>query len=283
MSYVYIQTEPRLWTVGERVKPGTGSGPARDFLPESDHGSPGEAAARVRHLNGGTDPAPVPQPGRVREVMDRLLAGAGRSYEQMAGDGLELAQLLRETPAPALTGAWEHPAPERDERFGLTWLALLISDGNPGVVVRLTITELCDRIRWATDHAARVEIVEDLREGLPVGLPDGSDLARMDDGELLAAGALLEELAHEAGEILAHRNRDRRHPDEIPGAMGTGQVADDDEESLVFADEGEYGERSGAGRAELEEYHEARLRETGTGADTIGTGETGETGTGATP
>lgn len=29
---------------------------------------------------------------------------------------------------------------------------------------------------------------------------------------------------------------------EIPGRIGTGQVADDDEESLVFADEGEYAE-----------------------------------------
>lgn len=46
MSYVYKQTEPRLWTVG------TYDG--GEWEPESDHDSPEAAAARVHYLNGGS-------------------------------------------------------------------------------------------------------------------------------------------------------------------------------------------------------------------------------------
>lgn len=49
--FVYIRSEPGLWTVGHHA-PG-GMGPNRDFHPESDHRSPEEAAARVHYLNGG--------------------------------------------------------------------------------------------------------------------------------------------------------------------------------------------------------------------------------------
>lgn len=45
MTYVYIQTEPSLWTVGFYQPDGT-------FYPESDHGNPDNAAARVAWLNG---------------------------------------------------------------------------------------------------------------------------------------------------------------------------------------------------------------------------------------
>jgi hypothetical protein len=44
--YVYIQSEPQLWTVGF-YRPGG------KWEPESDHGTPAEAAARVAYLNGG--------------------------------------------------------------------------------------------------------------------------------------------------------------------------------------------------------------------------------------
>jgi hypothetical protein len=44
--YVYIQSEPQLWTVGFYQPDGK-------WVPESDHGTPGEAAARVIELNGG--------------------------------------------------------------------------------------------------------------------------------------------------------------------------------------------------------------------------------------
>ena len=45
--YVYIKTEPMLWTVGHYE--------GERFIPESDHDSTDAAAARVRYLNGGTD------------------------------------------------------------------------------------------------------------------------------------------------------------------------------------------------------------------------------------
>ena len=44
--YVYIKSEKELWTVGFY-------GPDGLFQSESDHGSTGEAAARVHYLNGG--------------------------------------------------------------------------------------------------------------------------------------------------------------------------------------------------------------------------------------
>ena len=46
MSYVYIRTEPALWTVGFYAPDGT-------WQSESDHGSSEEAARRVAWLNGG--------------------------------------------------------------------------------------------------------------------------------------------------------------------------------------------------------------------------------------
>lgn len=49
MSYVYIHTEPRLWTVGFYDPDGK-------FHPESDHEDGEEAAKRVRWLNGGSEP-----------------------------------------------------------------------------------------------------------------------------------------------------------------------------------------------------------------------------------
>jgi hypothetical protein len=52
-TYVYIRSEPQLWTVGVW----------RDRLwePESDHGSPEAAAERVHYLNGGGTVAAIMQ------------------------------------------------------------------------------------------------------------------------------------------------------------------------------------------------------------------------------
>jgi len=44
--YVYIQSEPGLWTVGFYA-------PSGDWIAESDHDSSDKAAARVNYLNGG--------------------------------------------------------------------------------------------------------------------------------------------------------------------------------------------------------------------------------------
>lgn len=48
MSYVYIKSEPGLWTVGFYSPDG-------EWHPESDHTSTEEAAKRVYYLNGGRD------------------------------------------------------------------------------------------------------------------------------------------------------------------------------------------------------------------------------------
>jgi hypothetical protein len=46
VSYVYIRSEPQLWTVGFYA-------PDSKWHPESDHDSSEEAAERVIRLNGG--------------------------------------------------------------------------------------------------------------------------------------------------------------------------------------------------------------------------------------
>lgn len=45
--YVYIESEPGLYTVGFHD-------PSGEWHPESDHNNRKEAAARVHFLNGGT-------------------------------------------------------------------------------------------------------------------------------------------------------------------------------------------------------------------------------------
>jgi hypothetical protein len=52
--YVYIQSEPQLWTVGF-YRPADSK-----WMPESDHGTPGEAAQRASELNGIGSQAPAP-------------------------------------------------------------------------------------------------------------------------------------------------------------------------------------------------------------------------------
>ena len=47
-SYVYIRSEPNLWTVGFYD-------PQGKWQPESDHETSESAADRVRWLNGGTN------------------------------------------------------------------------------------------------------------------------------------------------------------------------------------------------------------------------------------
>ena len=51
MSYVYKKTEPNCFTVGYyHYSPIKG---CEVFMPESDHATKEEAAARVHYLNGG--------------------------------------------------------------------------------------------------------------------------------------------------------------------------------------------------------------------------------------
>ena len=46
VMYVYIQSEPGLWTVGFYRPDG-------EFEPESDHQTKGQAQRHVHYLNGG--------------------------------------------------------------------------------------------------------------------------------------------------------------------------------------------------------------------------------------
>ncbi len=48
MTWVYILSEPHLWTVGFYAPDGT-------WNPDSDHDDREHAAARVNYLNGGRD------------------------------------------------------------------------------------------------------------------------------------------------------------------------------------------------------------------------------------
>ena len=51
-GYVYIRSEPSLWTVGFYKPDGK-------FEPESDHDNTQDAAARTAWLNGSRTPSPV--------------------------------------------------------------------------------------------------------------------------------------------------------------------------------------------------------------------------------
>jgi len=64
VSYVYIKSEPGLWTVGFYA-------PDRTWHPESDHGSSEEAAERVMRLNGG-EVDDTRRLDRIRVVLDRF-------------------------------------------------------------------------------------------------------------------------------------------------------------------------------------------------------------------
>lgn len=46
IRWVYLKTEPRLWTVGFYD-------PSGKWIPDSDHHNRGDAADRVHYLNGG--------------------------------------------------------------------------------------------------------------------------------------------------------------------------------------------------------------------------------------
>ena len=53
MTWVYIKTEPHLWTVGFYD-------PKGKWEPESDHSTAKDAAQRVHWLNGGKKEEPKP-------------------------------------------------------------------------------------------------------------------------------------------------------------------------------------------------------------------------------
>ncbi len=115
--YVYIKSEPMLWTVGHYT-------PEGKWMPERDYNSPEEAAARVAWLNGGGKAAARhskcyrTQDGRglipladfdaffiTEQVIDRLLTGTwllrARYREWHPNPNCTLDTFLNETLARA--------------------------------------------------------------------------------------------------------------------------------------------------------------------------------------
>jgi hypothetical protein len=80
--YVYIQSEPALWTVGFY-------GPDGKFEPESDHDSTKEAAGRVAYLNGGQGGGAYATTAEHRQLQDQVIALA-EQIAALAGRTAEL-------------------------------------------------------------------------------------------------------------------------------------------------------------------------------------------------
>lgn len=91
MAYVYIRSEPGLWTVGHY------DGDEK-FYPESDHQDPEDAARRVRFLNGGAE---VDQPAALRAERDQAVGTANELRAQLALSRAELDAVADGKPAVA--------------------------------------------------------------------------------------------------------------------------------------------------------------------------------------
>lgn len=82
--YVYIRTEPSLWTAGFYTPDGK-------WEPESDHGSSEEAAERVAWLNGSRGQAPPAEDAAAKfedaelDELDELAAEQAASERTVRG------------------------------------------------------------------------------------------------------------------------------------------------------------------------------------------------------
>ncbi len=89
VGYVYIRSEPALWTVGFYRPDGT-------WEPESDHGSTEDAARRVISLNGGCPDG---------ELLEQILANAGSQRDQDAAAEVIAVEYVRHLEAVSATAA----------------------------------------------------------------------------------------------------------------------------------------------------------------------------------
>lgn len=71
--YIYIKSEPQLWTVGFY-------NPEGKFEPESDHSSTDEAAARVSFLNGNKKDTK-----NSLEILDMIIADCETDVKEFDG------------------------------------------------------------------------------------------------------------------------------------------------------------------------------------------------------
>lgn len=126
-SFVYIQSESQLWTVGHYDGAGK-------FQPESDHSTPQLAGARVAELNGGNGTADLeraPAGGTLKDLISDLFTtaeGSEGTLESMQGtlegltgpagriaDALEALVKLTERSTVALERMQDHA------QFGPGW------------------------------------------------------------------------------------------------------------------------------------------------------------------
>lgn len=80
--FVYVKSEPSLWTVGHYTPDGR-------WIAESDHGSSEEAARRAALLNGGATAAP-----EMREAPEDIAVALQRRLETRGGGGGWICGLL---------------------------------------------------------------------------------------------------------------------------------------------------------------------------------------------
>lgn len=104
MSYVYLKSEPGLWSVGFYTPSGV-------WQPESDHDTTDKAAERVAWLNGsGTASAPdaevssiraalVEISGELRAVLVQALDSDDRIIIDHVRNAYTIAEQARRTPA----------------------------------------------------------------------------------------------------------------------------------------------------------------------------------------
>lgn len=91
--YVYVRSEPSLWTVGFYAPDGK-------WEPESDHASSDEAARRVMWLNGSGRPDADLMVSRIQDAL--MTAEEGDALVEVARNAhraeMELANMEREAP-----------------------------------------------------------------------------------------------------------------------------------------------------------------------------------------
>lgn len=140
MSYVYVRSERSLWTVGFYKPDGS-------WASESDHDSPGLAAARVIELNGGTPVQPSAGPRTIvfeldDEVLEEL--DAGQALVQLWPGETSTIAFRRDSGA-----TWGPPIDAlSDEDEGLRAVAIAAAD-----------RMLRERILAIKDERLRVELL----------------------------------------------------------------------------------------------------------------------------
>lgn len=78
--WLYKQTEDELWTVGQHD--------GERWYPESDHGNPDEAAARVHFLNGGLPYELISSPSAMKDRLAHWVQEIHRNNQNIEEPGV---------------------------------------------------------------------------------------------------------------------------------------------------------------------------------------------------